>query len=68
MSVAFNRDTSLDISFGTGSWSGAITDGTTLWFISDSGNIAHAYVAATQARDADKDISLGSQTWQGWSF
>ena len=60
------RDESLDISFEAGSWQGAISDGTTLWFI-DGGivNIARAYVAATRTRDSSKDISLGIGNWSG---
>ena len=42
---------------GTGSWQGGVSDGTTLWFVNNSSDNAVAYVAATRARDSDKDIS-----------
>ena len=69
--MAFNRDSSLDISLGIGS-SGlaACSDGTTLWFVEFSAERsftgqAVAYVAATRARDSAKDIALGAGSWQG---
>ena len=56
------RDSGRDISLGSGSLgSGALSDGTTLWFVDNTtSDTARAYVAATQARDSGKDISLGS--------
>ena len=39
--------------------------GTTLWFVQNPSNRAIAYVAATRARDAAKDISLGTADWGG---
>ena len=56
--MAFNRDSTLDIALGTGSWTGGVSDGTTLWFVNFTGNQAVAYVAATRARDSAKDIAL----------
>ena len=65
--MAFNRDSSLDISLGTGAGAGGASDGTTLWFVDNSirATVARAYVAATRARDSAKDISLGTGFWQG---
>ena len=64
--MAFNRDSTLDISLGTGSWGGGCSDGTTLWFVDDTVNWARAYVAATRARDSAKDIDFeGSGAWNG---
>ena len=63
--MAFNRDSSLDIALSTGSWRGGASDGITLWFVDDFGNMAVAYVAATRARDSAKDISLGTGFWRG---
>ena len=63
--MAFNRDSSLDISLGSGAWSGGASDGTTLWFVDNTADEARAYVAATQARDSGKDIDLGTGAWQG---
>lgn len=54
------RDSSRDLSLGTGVWSAAVSDGTTLWFVNDVTDTAVAYVAATLARDSSKDISLPS--------
>ena len=53
------------ISLGSGSWNGAVSDGTTLWFVDNTSNRARAYVAATQARDSGRDISLGTVSWLG---
>ena len=39
------------------SWRGAVSDGTTLWFVNQTDGNATAYVAATQARDSAKDIA-----------
>ena len=60
--MAFNRDSSLDISLGGGNWQGGCSDGTTLWFIRSSIGLGKrvAYVAATRARDSAKDINLGT--------
>lgn len=53
------RDSAKDIDLGTGVWAdGAVTDGTTLWFIDRP--MAVAYNAATRARDSAKDINLGA--------
>ena len=54
-----------DISLGTGSWQGGLSDGTTLWFVDTTANQARAYVAATRARDSAKDIALGTGSWGG---
>ena len=59
------RDSSKDISLGTGSWRGGVSDGTTLWFVENDNSIAIAYNASTQARDSSKDISLGTGSWNG---
>ena len=60
------RDSSQDISLGVGDWNSAATDDTTVWFL-DAGSIptaARAYVAATRARDAAKDIvSPFAENW-----
>ena len=58
--MAFNRDSTLDISLGTGSWRGGASDGTTLWFVNDTPIKRVAYVASTRARDSAKDIALGT--------
>ena len=58
-------DGSRNVSLGTGNWYGAMSDGTTVWFINDTSNTAVAYNASTQARDTSRDISLGSGGWQG---
>ena len=50
--MAFNRDSSLDISLEGGDWVGGASDGTTLWFVNNTFDVAEAYVAATQARDS----------------
>ena len=66
ISVATERDSGRDISLGTGTWRGGVSDGTTLWFVNDTTSaIARAYTAATQARDSGRDISLGSGSWTG---
>ena len=57
------RDTTKDISLGTGRWNGAVSDGTTVWF-TDNGRAfrdawARAYTIATRMRDTTKDINLG---------
>ena len=63
--MAFNRDSSLDISLGSGDTVGGVSDGTTLWFIDRDDDEAQAYVAATRARDSAKDIDLGTGSWNG---
>ena len=67
--MAFNRDSTLDISLGSGGWGGGASDGTTLWFGDSTSDFARAYVAATQARDDAKDINLGTSgvDWLGLS-
>lgn len=57
------RDTSKDITLGSGSWNAAITDGTTFWFLDNTTEFARAYNANTRARDSAKDISLGTGSW-----
>ena len=59
------RDSSKDISLGTGGWDGAVSDGTTIWFVNDVTGTALAYVASTRARDSSKDISLGTGDLEG---
>ena len=55
-----------DISLGSGNWSGAVSDGTTLWFIdNDVPDFARAYTASTRVRDSSKDISLSIGNWRG---
>ena len=63
--MAFDRNSDLDIALGTGNWRGGASDGTTLWFVNNTDDIARAYVAATRARDSSKDIALGTGTWLG---
>ena len=61
--MARTRDADKDIDLGSGGWTGGTSDGTTLWFASNSLDEAIAYTAATLARDSDKDISLGTGAW-----
>ena len=59
------RDETKDISLGSGSWEGSLTDGTTIWFIDDDDNYARAYRVSDQERDRNKDINLGHGNWSG---
>ena len=52
------RESSKDISLGSGTWQGAVSDGTTLWFTQFANTTAVAYNASTGARDGAKDITL----------
>ena len=63
--MAFNRDSSLDISLGAGSWSGGASDGTTLWFVNRTNDQARCLRSRDQARDSAKDIALGTGAWTG---
>ena len=58
------RDSSKDIllSFNT---TGAVSDGTTLWFIDNVNNVARAYNSSTRTRDSSKDINLKTTSWIG---
>ena len=62
------RDTSKDVSLGSGIWTGGVTDGTTLWFINLTDKKAVAYIASTLARDSGSDISLGDGDWYGGPY
>ena len=53
------RDATKDISFSADRH-GALTDGTTLWFVDGNTGLVDAYVAATQARDS----AIGHQPWE----
>ena len=63
--VMHSRDTSKDITLGAGSWHGAVSNGTTVWFVNNSAGKAIAYTVSTRARDSSKDIDLGSGNWTG---
>ena len=62
-----STDSGKDVTLSGTNFQGAASDGTTLWFIDDTGDRAQAYVAATQARDSGRDISLGSGSTRGAS-
>ena len=59
------RDSSKDISLGSGTWYGGFTDGTTAWVVYGQTNSLRAFVLSSGARDSSKDISLGNGTWRG---
>ena len=59
------RDMGSDIDLGAGAWTGACSDGTTLWFVDTNSTSATAYTASTSARNSAFDINLGSASWQG---
>ena len=61
--MAYTRLATHDIDLGWGAWRSGASDGTTLWFVDQLTNTAVAYVAATRARDRDKDISLEDLSW-----
>ena len=57
--MAYNRDTSKDISLGTGEWKAGASDGTTLWFCNeDSPRTAKAWSVSSRTTDSTKDIAL----------
>ena len=63
--AAGTPNNSRDIVLGNSVWVGGVSDGTTLWFISETTpDTAFAYTAATLARDASRDIALPSNV--GW--
>ena len=60
--MAYQRDSSKDISLGTGDWNASVSDGTTIWFVNNTGSssVARAYNVATRARDSAKDITFAT--------
>ena len=59
--MAFNRDSTLDISLGiTGTWAGGVSDGTTLWFV-DTGTGNQA--VALRGGYASARFSQGYRPW-----
>ena len=65
--MAFNRDSTLDIVLGTGSWNGGASDGITLWFVEDQAvAIARKLTWRRPGREIQPRIStLGSGKWPG---
>ena len=63
---SINRQSSRDIPLSNSNWRGGVSDGTTLWFVTQTDpDTAFAYNASTRARDSSRDITLGDSFWQG---
>ena len=57
---------SRDINLDDESWTGGLSDGTTIWFVRNDPGYAVAYTASTRARNSSLDIDLGTGTnWSG---
>ena len=65
VSTNAGRDSGNDISLGSGTWVGGVSDGTTVRFINNSSDRALAWNAGTGVRDEDNDIDLGIANWTG---
>lgn len=61
------RDSSQDIALTTlrHAWYGGAYDGTYIWFVNDSSNVARAYDPATGDLVSSLDINLGAGLWTG---
>ena len=62
---SFGRNSGRDINLGNGNWSGAGSNGETIWITENThpNYWARAYNASTLARDSSKDINLGAGAW-----
>ena len=74
-SISSLRRTSSQISLGQGSWVGGMSDGVDIWFINNQsgGSMAIAYNVRSLSREGDKDINIGTPSfdqpnWGGGTY